>query len=38
MAKLGEEAELALRITLQELVEQALRDELARDGRGDGRR
>lgn len=30
MAKLGEEAQLALRITLQELVEQALREELAR--------
>ena len=28
MAKLGEEAEVALRITLQELVEAALRDEL----------
>ena len=28
MAKLGEEAEVALRITLQELVEQALREEL----------
>ncbi len=35
MAKLGEEAEVALRITLQELVEQALREELARR-RGDG--
>ena len=30
MAKLGEEAEVALRITLHELVEQALREELAR--------
>jgi hypothetical protein len=29
MARLGDEAELALRIALQELVEQALRDELA---------
>lgn len=28
MARLGEEAEVALRITLQELVEQALREEL----------
>ncbi len=28
MAKLGEEAEVALRITLQELVEQALREEI----------
>jgi hypothetical protein len=27
MAKLGEEAEVALRITLQELIEQALREE-----------
>jgi hypothetical protein len=30
MARLGEEAEVALRITLQELVEQVLREELAR--------
>ena len=28
MAKLGEEAEVALRITLQDLVEHALREEL----------
>jgi hypothetical protein len=35
MAKLGEEAEVALRITLQELVEQALREELARHPGGD---
>jgi hypothetical protein len=32
MARLGEEAQLALRITLQDLVEQALREELARHG------
>lgn len=34
MARLGEEAQVALRITLQDLVEQALREELAR-GPGD---
>jgi hypothetical protein len=35
MAKLGEEAEVALRITLQELVEQALREELGGRKSGD---
>jgi hypothetical protein len=38
MARLGEEAQVALRITLQDLVEQVLREELARRNIGEAPR
>ena len=38
MARLGEEAQVALRITLQDLVEQVLREELARRNTGEAPR